>query len=211
MAIFGPAGPGEPFRNNAIMWNFDDNALANGFARTARLIVDHWVGTGPYDLLFVPLVYNCRHALELVLKAAIREAAARLRADGRTEKNLESDSVDQWLAGTAVHNLHKLAFRLGKMLEELGLETLPADTHRVLMEIHGLDPNGQTFRYAQVRKGDGFEDAPMPLVTDGNYGAQVSVVAMYKHFDEAFMLISGGVMSVLEQYAQYQRDMAEWL
>ena len=213
MAIFGPAGPGEPFRNNAIMWNFDDCALAMGFADTAKLIVEHWVDKGPNDALFVPLIYNCRHALELVLKAAIREAAARLRADGRTEKYLEPVCVDEWLADEAVHNLHKLAFRLDKMLEALDLDTLPADTNRVLLSIHGLDPNGQTFRYAQVRKGRGaaFEDAPLPRVTDGNYGANVDVVAMHKHFDEAFMLISGGVMSVLEQYAQYQRDMAEWL
>ena len=130
MAIFGPAGPDEPFHNNAIMWNFDDHALATGFAKTAQLIVNHWVDKGPYDPLFVPLVYNCRHALELVLKAAIREAAARLRADGRTDETLASDCVNEWLAGTAVHNLHKLASRLDKMLEELDLDTLPADTNR---------------------------------------------------------------------------------
>ncbi|WP_428116621.1 hypothetical protein [Candidatus Poriferisodalis sp.] len=211
MAIFGPACPDEPFRNNAIMWNFDDRALAMGFADTAQLIVDHWVDRGPNDALFVPLVYNCRHALELVLKAAIREAAARL-PDGRIDKALEQDRVDEWLADEAVHNLHKLAFRLDRMLAELGLDTLPSDTNRVLLEIHGLDPNGQSFRYAQVRKGKDapFEDAPLPLVKDGNYGANVDVVAMHKHFDEAFTLISDGLMSVLGQYAEYQRDMADW-
>ena len=209
MAIFGPAGPDESFRNNAIMWNFDDHDLATGFARTAKLIVDHWVDKGPYDPLFVSLAYNCRHALELVLKAAIREAAARLRADGRTDEELEADCVDKWLARTAVHNLHRLAERLDKLLTELGVDKPPQDTRNVLMSIHELDPTGQSFRYAKVRRGDGFGDAPMPLVTNGNYGANVDVVAMHEHFDKAFTLISDGVMSVLEQYAEYQRDMAE--
>ena len=210
MAIFGPAGPDVSFRRNAIMWNFDDHALATGFAKTAQLIADHWVDKGPYDPLFVSLVYNCRHALELVLKAAIRSVAARLRAAGRTDEALEPNRVEEWLAGTAVHNLHKLAFRLNTMLSELGLDTLPADTHQVLMSIHELDPNGQTFRYAKVRKGDRFEDAPMPLVADGNYGANVDIVAMHEHFNDAFELISYGLISVLEQYAEYQRDMGEW-
>ena len=209
MAIFSPAGPDESFRNNAIIWNFDDHDLATGFARTAKLIVEHWEDKGPYDPLFVSLAYNCRHALELVLKAAIREAAARLRADARTDEDLEADCVDQWLAKSAAHNLHRLAERLDKLLTELGEDKLPADTRKVLMSIHELDPTGQTFRYAKIRKGNGYEDAPMPLVKNGNYGANVSVVAMHKHFDEAFTLISDGVMSVLGQYAEHQRDLAE--
>ena len=209
MTIFGPAGPGVPSHHNAIMWNFDDHDLARGFARTAQLIVERWASGSPYDPLFVSLAYNCRHALELVLKAAIRETAARLRADGRTDEALEPDRVDEWLADEAVHNLHRLAFRLDKWLDELGMDTLPKDTNKVLMAIHGLDPNGQSFRYAQIRQGSGFQDAPMPLVTSGNYGANVDVVAMYEHFEEAFTLISAGLMSVLEQYAEYQRDMAE--
>lgn len=186
MTIFGPAGPDESIHNNAIMWNFDDHSLATGFSETARLIVDHWVTKGPNDALFVPLVYNCRHALELVLKAAIRETAARLRDNGRADDALKPECVDDWLAGTAVHNLHKLAARLDKWLNELGLDTLPKDTNKVLLSIHGLDPNGQSFRYAQVGKGGQFEDAPLPLVSNGNYGANVDVVAMHEHFDEAF-------------------------
>lgn len=200
MVIFGPAGPDESFRNNAIMWHFDDHALAAGFAETARLIVDHWVGEGPNDALFVPLVYNCRHALELVLKAAIREAAASLRADGRTNEVLEADRLDEWLAKEAVHNLHRLAERLDKLLTDLGEDKLPANTRKVVLSIHELDPTGQTFRYATIRKGEKFENAPLPLVKHGNYGANVSVVAMYEHFDAAFKLISYGLMSALGQY-----------
>lgn len=56
---------------------------------------------------------------------------------------------------------------------------LPADTNGVLLSIHGLDPNGQSLRYAQVRKGDGLEDAPLPFVSNGNCGANVDVVAMH--------------------------------
>ena len=97
-SIFKPVDRGGDWHLNAVAWtNFSDHALAMGFAETADVIVNHWRDHGMNDLLFVPLVYNHRHALELVLKAAIRETAARLRLDGDTDPKIEALSLDQGL------------------------------------------------------------------------------------------------------------------
>jgi hypothetical protein len=104
----GRSNPGGNWRLNAVVEHRDDHAIAIGFACTADLIVEHWVDRGPNDLLFEPLVFNHRHALELILKAAIRESAARLRTNALNDNQVELASVDNWLAKGASHNLHKL-------------------------------------------------------------------------------------------------------
>ncbi len=83
--IFAPVGDGGDWRRNAVVGRHDDHAIAMGFAETADLIVQSWLSRGPNDLLFEPLIFNYRHAFELVLKAAIRASAGCLRADGSTD------------------------------------------------------------------------------------------------------------------------------
>lgn len=207
--VFRPVRAGGNWRLNAVVERHDDHELATGFAAVAELIIEHWIARGPNDLLFEPLVYNHRHALELVLKSAIRETARRLRADGHTDTKVDEGDVEQWLASRSVgHNLHKLVGRLDLLLRRLGLEQLPPDTHTVLMAIHELDPNGESFRYAKVKKNGEFIDAPRPLLHGPNdLQAHVDIAAMHEHFRGLFALISDGVMSVLEEYADFQ----EWM
>lgn len=208
--VFGPVGESGNWRLNAVVERHNDHEIAIGFAEVADLIVEHWMQRGPNDLLFEPLVFNHRHALELVIKVAIRESAARLRADGHRDKKVDRESVDEWLGGKAGHNLHRLANRLDELLRRLGEPRLPAGTHAVLISIHELDPTGETFRYAKVKvTGGGFVDAPRPLLSKPeDLQAHVDVVAMHDHFRSAFNLISGGVLTVLDSIAEFQAEMA---
>lgn len=207
--VFGPAGPGGNWHLNAVVEHHSDHEIAMGFAETADLIVEHWIHHGPYDLLFEPLVFNLRHALELVLKAAIRETAARLRADGRRDTEVNKVILDDWLAREASHNLHKLAERLNELLGRLELDALPSETHSVLISLHELDPGGDAFRYAKIRGPNGaWRVAPRPLLSKpDDLQAHVDVVAMHEHFRSAFNLLSGGVMTVLAEIADVQADM----
>ena len=206
---FRPVGDGGNWRQNAVVQRRDDHELAMGFAETADIIVAHWVERGPNDLLFEPLIFNHRHALELVLKAAIRESAARVRAEGHQHPKLARDEVERWLTREASHNLHKLASRLNDLLLQLGEERLPADTHGVLMSLHQLDPNGEAFRYAKVKVGGKLVDAPRPLLSKASdLQAHVDIVSMHEHFRSAFSLLSGGLMTVLEAIADTQAEMA---
>lgn len=210
--IFSPVPAGGDWRRNAVLEHRDDHAIAIGFAETAQLIIDHWVNRGPNDLLFEPLVFSHRHALELVLKEAIRQSAARLRFHGQDDPKVAEADVEEWLVGTARHNIHKLAHRLDELLCRLDEDSLPAETNRVLMSLHELDPSGETFRYGKVKtKGGRLENAPRPLLSDlpDELQAHVDVVAMHEHFRSAFSLLSGGLMTVLDEIAQFQHDLAQ--
>jgi hypothetical protein len=209
--MFRPVEAGGNWHLNAVVERHSDHEIATGFAEAANVIVEFWIRKGPNDLLFEPLVLNQRHALELVVKAAIRESAALLRADGHVDSNVSQAELDKWLAREAKHNLHRLAHRLDELLKRLGEEKLPPETHRVLMSIHELDPTGETFRYAKVNGPDGtFQDAPRPLLSLAtDLQAHVDIVAMHAQFKSAFNLLSGGVMTVLELISEYQREMAQ--
>lgn len=73
----------------------------------------------------------------------------------------------------------------------------------MLQSLHQLDPGGDTFRYSTVRDkaANRFVPAPRPSAT------HVDVVAMQRHFDSAFGLLYGGVLSLLGEYRQDQADL----
>ena len=92
----------------------------------------------------MPIVYNYRHALELVLKASVREAAAPLRADGASDASLDPASLDpatldEELAGTKPHSLERLANKL--------VETSPTRPVGVARAVHRF----MTARHPRLR------------------------------------------------------------
>jgi hypothetical protein len=209
--VFRAVGHSGNWRHTAVVEHHDDHAIAIGFAETANVIVEHWLNHGANDLLFEPLVFNHRHALELILKVAIREAAARLRAAGDGDVKLTRSALDEWLANEARHNLHRLSNRLDSLLTRLATEVLPSETHSLLLSIHELDPTGEAFRYAKVKAPNGgFVDAPRPLLLKPSHlQVHVDIVAMHEHFRSAFSLISAGIMTALSDIGDYQDDMAQ--
>jgi len=196
---FQPVTRGGNFHHNAVLsWHEDDASLGMGFASAGDALIEHWVEHGPDDSHFLPIVYVYRHGLELLLKSAIRQAAACLRSNGDPDPGVANPAVDKWLAQKAGHSLQDLAIRLDDYLLRLQLEQLPTDTHDVLRSLHTLDPKGDMFRYATTfdRQAKRYVSAPRPAAT------HVNVVAMGEHFSSAANLIGGGVMSVLGEYAE---------
>jgi len=200
--LFDSVPAGDPWEHTAVVGGpFEDDAqLALGFYQMAELGVTDWTIRGPNDLLFVPIVYNYRHALELVLKAAVREAAARRRTDGATDASLDPATLDEELAKT--HSLERLANKLEVLLDRLRLEQLPATTRNVLRSLHQLDPRGETFRYSMVKAGKGKFDPARPTQE------HVDIVTLAERFREAFTLLSYGLLTVLDNYREYQAEQA---
>lgn len=101
--LFKPVSADGPWWHTAIVGGpfEDDHVLAIGFHRAAELLVEHWDTRGANDPLYVPIVYLYRHALELVLKQAIREAAACLRANGATDPDLAAAAIEAKLTSRA--------------------------------------------------------------------------------------------------------------
>ncbi|MBG6092804.1 hypothetical protein [Actinomadura viridis] len=189
-----PDGGG--WRDIAYVGYFDGDAgLAEGFAEAAEAIFKQWQSsprTG--DQLLLPLVHNYRHALELALKQAIRDAAKRVRFDGHNDPSLHPDELDVHLKRKQRHRLGPLADQLAGLLKELALEGLPADTMRLLARLHQLDPTGEAFRYA-----DHLESS----------AHAVDVPELTKLLRDAFAIVHGGVITALHVYADYQSDMRE--
>jgi hypothetical protein len=201
---FAAVSPGGRRRHNAVLGLFEDDAgLGYGFVSAGNALVEHWVEHGPNDAHLMPMITLYRHGLELHLKDCVRSAAACVRRDGDADPKLVRAEVDTWLSHTAGHSLQSLSQRLDELLQKLNVEQLPADTHTVLMSIHALDPRGDTFRYA--RTWDKQKGKYVPAARPG--GTHIDVVSMGKHFDSVASLLGGGVASVLEQYAEYQREM----
>jgi len=179
----------------AVGWFDGDAGLAEGFAEAAEGIFDLWQsGSHPNDRLLLPLIYNYRHAWELALKQAIREAAARIRFDGNAEFELYPENLEAHLKCKQSHRLGPLAQQLSGLLERLSLGGLPAGTMKVLAQMQQLDPRGEAFRYAHH------------LNTTATH---VDVPALVKLFREVFGLIHGGVLTELYVHEEFQRELRE--
>jgi hypothetical protein len=139
-----------------------------------------------------PLIYTYRHALELVLKQAIRKAAPCLRLAGNDDPKLVPEALETYLKRKQGHRLGPLSKQLTVMLKELDIEELPADVVLTLERLHLLDPTGEAFRYADQLKTDSHHVHVGPLV---------------ELFRDAFNVTHGGVLAVLDQYADYQYEM----
>lgn len=181
----------------------DDHVLAIGFHQAAGILVDRWQTRGPNDLLFVPILYNYRHALELVLKEAIRQAAACLRANGVTDPDVAREAIDQYV--TSTHAPGRLASKLEALLGDLELERLPADILEALHHLHELDPSGETFRYSKIKVGNGKAQTLTAARPDQEH---VDVVDLANRFSAAFGLLSGGLLTELDEYRRWQVEMA---
>jgi hypothetical protein len=193
--LFGSLPESGNWRDLAWVGYYDGDAgLAQGFAEAAEAIFAAWRrGPRSNDRLLPPLAYNYRHALELALKQAIRQAATRLRFDGDDDPALAPEALESYFKQKQRHRLDPLARQLAGMLARLGLDELPPDTTRLLAQLHQLDPSGESFRYdGQLRTS----------------ARQVDVVQLVELFRNAFYVIHGGVLAVLDQYADFQQEVS---
>lgn len=200
--MFEPAANDVSFRRNAVQWpDGNDATIGAGFIEIADIAVKHWADVGPNDLLLMPIIYDYRHGLELLLKEAIRRAAQCLREDGHTDDELQPAQLETWLSKRAGHQLRQLANRLDSYLARLNEQTLPADTVEVLEAVHDLDPGGDTFRYTTTWSKQDRRHVPAPRPDS----THIDVVAMGERFHAAANLIGGGVLSILQEYSDAQR------
>jgi hypothetical protein len=82
--LFSSLSAAEHFRDLACVGYYNgDTGLAQGFAEAAEAIFSVWQSRArSNDRLLPPIAYNYRHAVELALKQAIRQAAACRQLDG---------------------------------------------------------------------------------------------------------------------------------
>ena len=188
-----------PLRNTSGTWHSLATTTATPDWRRAspkpqRRSSRHGRGQDANDRLLLPIAYNYRHALELALKQAIRQAAECCQLDGDDDPGLTPQALEAHFKQKQRHRLGPLAQQLAGMLADLNLDELPPDTMHLLQDLHQLDPTGEAFRYEGHLK---------------TSASHVDVTRLVERFRAAFDVIHGGVLAVLDQYAAFLHEMRE--
>ncbi|GAB1329907.1 hypothetical protein [Streptomyces sennicomposti] len=177
----------------------DDLDLALGYLEAGDILASHWIRNGANDALPVPIYYNYRHAIELVLKWNIRLAAACLRRDGLS---IPPDELDSFLASS--HAIAHLADRLNQYLGRLMRspnDRIDPATQDTLDWLHQLDEKGQTFRYSTVKGGKG-----QGLVRARPNQERVDFDVDIRRLHDAAWMLYAGCSGVLDAYAENQAE-----
>lgn len=131
------AGPsmGEP------TWSYYAYGFSAGFEQLAALAWKEWPRR---EYLRIPVLYLCRHSMELSLKAAIDECSRHTFAGSILEG----------------HNLHVLWKELLKQIARGGFlvdDEWTQHCERLIAHIHQFDPSGERFRYPANKSGSPFD------------------------------------------------------
>jgi len=191
--LFSSLSDAEHFGDLAFVGHYDGDAgLAEGFAEAAEATFSAWQEQEwANDRLLLPIAYNYRHALELALKQAIRQAAECRQLEGDDDPGLTAQVLEVHFKQKQRHRLGPLSQQLAEMLAELHLAQLPPDTSRLLQHLHQLDPTGEAFRYdGQLKTSAGHVDVPR----------------LVQRFRAAFAIIHGGVLTALYEHASFLRE-----
>ncbi|MGW3661307.1 hypothetical protein ACWD6R_39315 [Streptomyces sp. NPDC005151] len=138
----------------------DDATLAFAFRSAGDILADHW-RAGTDDSLVLVILYSYRHALELGLKAILRAMvnSAEFEQMPGTELPGIFSTVAKRLPLS--HKLSELADFLVKLAPMFTLD-LQDDIEQVCDLVHSVDPDGQTFRYTEVKVGKGMTAPARP-------------------------------------------------
>jgi len=142
-------------RSGLIQYNeflMNERLVAVGYADAARRLRASFTNQPWDDVMLLPFLFLWRQAIELELKANIRDLATIRRRDGEGDADLKREAVNARLKNPQKvgHKLTKLVHELGEHISALNLEELPESTARVLQLLAAMDDGGTGFRYAGV-------------------------------------------------------------
>jgi len=103
-------------------------AMADSYSLAATRLIDSWEGHKEPWMVCYPILYLCRHALELYLKDALP------------------------LRSRPSHNLHPLIDDFRSLLREKLNTDIPIQLRKDLYTLASIDPDGQSFRYVTTKE-----------------------------------------------------------
>lgn len=175
-----------------------DDRLAYSFAATADRLVSTVTGSPSDDAMLLPYLYLYRHAMELELKQAIRDAARLRRAKGESDPGLAPDALNDHLKGRIGHRLMALVEALDRHLQALDLERTPRSVRETLELISSADKMGVAFRYS----------GSLPDTQDNiNFGALASTVQGAYQLLAAAQDVLAAFEDDLRDFQEYEHEM----
>lgn len=127
-----------------------ESMLAVGYDDAAQRLAESYRGEPWDDVILMPLMFLWRQAIELSLKATIRDLCHLRRIGGDPDPTLHATKVDKRLRSFEVgHKLDRLLEELCLQLSAVGGPSLPESTQQTIRYLAELDASGTGFRYAK--------------------------------------------------------------
>lgn len=130
--------------------DMSEREVALSYEGAATRLAASYSGKPDDDLILMPLLFLWRQAIELTLKATIRELCALRRKQGDSDPGLLPEKVDHKLRKKIRHSISELTIELGQQLQAAGADALPEDVLDTLDFFAEIDNAGTGFRYANV-------------------------------------------------------------
>jgi len=124
-------------------FSLDMRLYAEGYYLGANLLVGEINKGGPSNVLVYPICFLYRHFIEIALKGIIEGFSG-------LGYSVELDRIRR------THDLATLLDVTGNMVRKHFETSLSEDTKKTILEINGIDPKSQVFRYSVSKRGDQF-------------------------------------------------------
>lgn len=133
--------------------DMSETMLAVGYDDAAQRLAASYKGEPWDDVILLPLLFLWRQAIELSMKAAIRDLCRLRRINGDSDDKLIAVNVNKRLRSSKVgHRLGALMEELKEHLSAVGGPTMPLEVQETIEQLKELDESGTGFRYANSLK-----------------------------------------------------------
>ncbi len=133
--------------------DMSETMLAVGYDDAAQRLAMSYKGEPWDDVILLPLLFLWRQAIELSMKATIRDLCRLRRTNGDSDDKLIPANVDKRLRSYQVgHRLGALLQELEEHLAAVGGPPVPLEVLETIEQLAKLDESGTGFRYANSLK-----------------------------------------------------------
>jgi len=132
----------EPYRGTTLNWVGKDSwcIYADGFKRAAELLIANVATTYEINTVIFPILFLCRHYLELTLKEVIGYGRYVNQAEASTPGS--HDLKELWKEAKSY---------IRKEMREISTDELKR-IEALILEFHGIDPTSERSRYPIIKK-----------------------------------------------------------
>lgn len=164
--------------------------------------------------VFFPICFNYRHYLELTLKRLIIDAEY---LDFILQGLKQAHAKKLEGVKRRIGNEHRLKELLRRLIEQLELvkydQGFDTTIHETIMEFHGLDPDGQTFRYP-FRRDHNTKKQVLTLPVESEYdleSVRESMEAVYNHLSSIEVWLDHSISDAIESLPEEKQKMLDAL